>query len=271
MKEEDEATHYEDARTGEGRRRLSVCARDLYRLVDRFHGTTAAQLEEYRLLERLLREQCHVGKHQDGRPRDDDDDAGECKVPVALKDPKQVSADSLQSPHDPDVTYSGHKGKGYEVQVAETCHEENATQLITHVEVTPSTSSLRTLLYTAPFDQPETAVSSIRSRKGISARRRSSSPSHPVSFIGHAPRPPRHPRRLPSSRSSPAASVSAASPGRSRLVRCFFRSGSRGPALLSSVSDETSSSLRAAMPFRNLSIRFCDSGSPSEMSRGDRV
>ena len=123
MKEEDEATHYEDARTGEGRRRLSVCARDLYRLVDRFHGTTAAQLEEYRLLERLLREQCHVGKHQDGRPRDDDDDAGECKVPVALKDPKQVSADSLQSPHDPDVTYSGHKGKGYEVQVAETCHE----------------------------------------------------------------------------------------------------------------------------------------------------
>ena len=136
LKEEDEATHYEDARTGEGRRRLSVCARDLYRLVDRFHGTTAAQLEEYR-----LREQCHVGKHQDGRPRDDDDDAGECKVPVALKDPKQVSADSLQSPHDPDVTYSGHKGKGYEVQVAETCHEENATQLITHVEVTPSSGS----------------------------------------------------------------------------------------------------------------------------------
>ena len=62
LKEEDEATHYEDARTGEGRRRLSVCARDLYRLVDRFHGTTAAQLEEYRLLERLLREQCHVGQ-----------------------------------------------------------------------------------------------------------------------------------------------------------------------------------------------------------------
>ena len=141
LKEEDEATHYEDAHTGEGRRRLSVCARDLYRLVDRFRGTTAAQLEEYRLLERLLREQCHVGKHRDGRPGDDDDDAGECKVPVALKDPKQVSADSLQSPHDPDVTYSGHKGKGYEVQVAETCYEENATQLITHVEVTPSSGS----------------------------------------------------------------------------------------------------------------------------------
>ena len=66
---------------------------------------------------------------------------GNARWPVALKDPKQVSADSLQSPHDPDVTYSGHKGKGYEVQVAETCHEENATQLITHVEVTPSSGS----------------------------------------------------------------------------------------------------------------------------------
>ena len=81
LKEEDEATHYEDARTGEGRRRLSVCARDLYRLVDRFHGTTAAQLEEYRLLERLLREQCHVGKHQDGRPRDDETMLGNARCP----------------------------------------------------------------------------------------------------------------------------------------------------------------------------------------------
>ena len=93
LKEEDEATHYEDARTGGGSATpFGLCPGTLYRLVDRFHGTTAAQLEEYRLLERLLREQCHVGKYQDGRPRDDDDDAGECKVPVALKDPKQVSA-----------------------------------------------------------------------------------------------------------------------------------------------------------------------------------
>ena len=38
----------------------------------------------------------------------------------------------------PEVTYSGHKGKGYEVQVSETCEEGNAVQMITHVEVTPS-------------------------------------------------------------------------------------------------------------------------------------
>ena len=39
LKETGEASRYEDARSGEGRRRLSVCARDVYRLVDRFRGT----------------------------------------------------------------------------------------------------------------------------------------------------------------------------------------------------------------------------------------
>jgi hypothetical protein len=42
LTEDGEATHYEDVRSGEGRRRLAVCARDLCRLVDRFRGTPAA-------------------------------------------------------------------------------------------------------------------------------------------------------------------------------------------------------------------------------------
>ena len=95
-------------------------------------------MEEYGLLERLLHEQCHVGRHRDGRPGADDDDAEEGKVPVALREPKEVRSSSMQTPHDPEVTYSGHKGKGYEVQVSETCEEGNAVQMITHVEVTPS-------------------------------------------------------------------------------------------------------------------------------------
>jgi hypothetical protein len=141
LKEADLATHYEDARPEEGRRRLSVCARDLYRLAERFRGTAAVEMGEYRLLARLLGEQCQVGRRRDSRPQDDDDDAGEGQVPIALKDPQEVPADSLQSPYDPEVTYSGHKGKGYEVQAAETCHEENSVQLITRVEVTPSSGS----------------------------------------------------------------------------------------------------------------------------------
>ena len=88
-----------------------------------------------------MREQCHVGRHGDGRPGADDDDAAEGKAPIALREPREVRSDSLQSPHDPQVTYSGHKGKGYEVQVAETCESDNAVQMITHVEVTPSSGS----------------------------------------------------------------------------------------------------------------------------------
>lgn len=56
-------------------------------------------------------------------------------VHVQLKAPKEISSQSLQSPHDPDATY-GRKGKGYEVQVAETCEADNPYQVITAVEVT---------------------------------------------------------------------------------------------------------------------------------------
>jgi hypothetical protein len=140
LKEDDADTGYSDARSREGRRRLSVCARDLYRLVDSFRGSAASDLYEYSLLQRLLDEQCETVEEEE-RLKEDEDDVDEGGVPVVLKPAKAVSGDSLQTPHDEDVTYSGHKGKGYEVQVAETCHEENEVEIITHVEVTPSSGS----------------------------------------------------------------------------------------------------------------------------------
>ena len=174
-----EPRNYEDARSSDARRRLGVCARDLYRLVDMFRGTEVAELDEYGALERLLSEQCHVGTGDDSPETGDDDspetggedaegkvfvsleeeecddddddddevvveppdDEGEGDVPVVLKDPEEVSSSSMQTPHDPDVTYSGYKGKGYEVQLAETCDEDNPVQLITYVDVTPSSGS----------------------------------------------------------------------------------------------------------------------------------
>lgn len=39
--------------------------------------------------------------------------------------------DCLQNPSDPDATYDGHKGPGYQVQIAETCAPGNEVQLIT--------------------------------------------------------------------------------------------------------------------------------------------
>lgn len=141
LKEDEETTNYEDARSDAARQRLGVCARDLYRLIDRMRGTAGQVLEEYRLLERLFGEQCEIGEKGDDGLVEGDDDAGEDTLPITLKDPKRVRSDSLQSPHDPCVTYSGHKGKGYEVQVAETCDEKNVVQILTHVETTLSCGS----------------------------------------------------------------------------------------------------------------------------------
>jgi hypothetical protein len=140
LKEDGSATAYQDAASATGRRRLSVCARDLYRLCQLFEDTAAAGMEAFTLMQRVLQEQCDVLKKKQ-RPSRDDDDAGEGGVPVVLKAAKQVSSASLQSPHDPDVTYNAHKGKGYEVQIAETCDEDNAVEVITHVAVTEACSS----------------------------------------------------------------------------------------------------------------------------------
>jgi len=136
-----EAERYGDARPKDVRRRLGVVARDVWRLMDRFRGhATISETEEGKLLKRLFEEHCVVNEKADP-PGTDDDDRGDGAAPVeVLPSPKTGSA-SMQTPHDPDVTYSGHKGKGYESQVAETCTEGNAAQMITEVEVTPSCGS----------------------------------------------------------------------------------------------------------------------------------
>ena len=155
LKEDGSATSYQDAPSGTGKRRLPVCARDLYRLHQLFAGTAAEGLESWALLQRLLWEQCEVIADKQ-RPSTEDDDAGEGGVPVALKAPEHVGSDSLQSPHDAEATYHGRKGKGYEVQIAETCVEADddkadddkadddktdTVNMITHVAVTDACAS----------------------------------------------------------------------------------------------------------------------------------
>ena len=60
LKKDGSATAYQDAPSGTGKRRLPVCARDLYRLHQLFAGTAAEGLAFYALLQRLLWEQCDV-------------------------------------------------------------------------------------------------------------------------------------------------------------------------------------------------------------------
>jgi len=117
----------------ESKKTLTGVSKDLFDLVQQFkHCTKVTAMYSYKLLERVLDEQCNLTDDKDN--------------PVELKTPKQIPSDSLQNPSDPDATYSGHKGQGYQVQVMETfCDDENkkkdSLNLITHVEVEPAHNS----------------------------------------------------------------------------------------------------------------------------------
>ena len=117
----------------ESRKTLSQVSKDLFELVGQFKQCPdVAAMYSYKLLERVLNEQCNLTDDKDN--------------PVEIKAPKEIASDSLQNPSDPDATYSGHKGQGYQVQIMETfCDDqdqkEKSLNLITHVEVEPAHNS----------------------------------------------------------------------------------------------------------------------------------
>jgi hypothetical protein len=128
----DREGYFADSPSSDGRRRLAQCAADVWRLVDRFRGhRSVSGMPSYLRLKRLLEEQCVI---EDNDPTDPDGDGPE-GVPVRPKDPKaeKIPATSLQGSDD-DATY-GHKGKGYQAQVAETCDPGNEIEVVTHVSV----------------------------------------------------------------------------------------------------------------------------------------
>lgn len=114
----------------ESSRTLQELGEDLLHLIELFIADESVRkLPEYKLLERVLHEQCRVtGSGTDAK--------------VTLKPPKDVSPDSLQNPSDPDAGYDSHKGQGYKVQVMETYqtekHDVDKPDLITHIDVEPA-------------------------------------------------------------------------------------------------------------------------------------
>jgi len=102
------------AKDKESRRLLrQQVAEDLHEVLRLFADQpTHTGRSSYQALERIFHEQCEVQEE---------------KVTVKEKTGSTV----MQNPSDPDATYDGHKGPGYQVQIAETCHPENEVQLIT--------------------------------------------------------------------------------------------------------------------------------------------
>ena len=121
----------------ESEKTLRELTADLYELVERFRSEERiTAMTTYKLLKRVLQEQCVIKE-------------GGCDSPVevSIKPAKEVPSDSLQNPSDPEATYDGHKGQGYQVQIMETYSrgeaqgETEAINLITYVKVEPAHES----------------------------------------------------------------------------------------------------------------------------------
>jgi hypothetical protein len=99
-----------------------VIAEDLLWLVNRFADNQAVtDRTSYQAMVRVLHEQCQVS---------------EDKTTFEVK--AKTAADTMVNPSDPGATYDGHKGQGYQAQIAETCSPSNDAQLITAVQVEPA-------------------------------------------------------------------------------------------------------------------------------------
>lgn len=119
----------------ESKRRLPEAAVDLLTLVTQFRGSAAVNMHSYRILERVLSEQCEVAGGAAATPR------------VRVREPEEMTCDNVLNPADPDATYNAHRGIGYLVQVMETYDDREEVEqkqaqssppdLITHVAVGP--------------------------------------------------------------------------------------------------------------------------------------
>ena len=115
----------------EAQRTLETVSGDLFHLVQRFADNPQVNsMYSYATMVRVLKEHCEI-KGEEGDP-----------AQIKVKASREIPSDSLQNPSDPDATYDGHKGQGYQVQVMETyCTDEDEQErdktlnLITHVEV----------------------------------------------------------------------------------------------------------------------------------------
>ena len=80
---------------------------------------------------------------------------------VGLKEPDEISSDSMQNPHDVDATYrrKGNKSHcGYKANVAETCDGDNPFRLITTIRVDTNNRPSQTRCWSASNRSPLISV-----------------------------------------------------------------------------------------------------------------
>ena len=109
-----QARLFADAKDADARaRNRQQAAEDLYFMITRFADRPDhTNRSTYKAMIAIFDQQCEL--------------SGE-KIVVKTK----TGGDCIQNPSDLDASYSGHKGPGYQVQLAETCAPTNEVQLIT--------------------------------------------------------------------------------------------------------------------------------------------
>jgi hypothetical protein len=119
----DEDTFEFQLKPGEYDNKLKYLANLLYTYLERWKkDPIISKSEEFKIAQRLFKEQCKL-------------EMGKVKV----KNKNDIDSGSLQNPADPDATYRNKNGKGnqgYACQAVETCDRTNPFQVITHVELT---------------------------------------------------------------------------------------------------------------------------------------
>jgi hypothetical protein len=87
-------------------------AEDMFTVIVKFSGdATISGRTSFKMLQQVFEQQVEVLE--------------ECLHVI-----KTTGGNVVQNPSDPDATYDGHKGSGYQIQLSETCSDENEAQLI---------------------------------------------------------------------------------------------------------------------------------------------
>ena len=119
-------------------------AEEMYSLIQSFSGNkTIESMTTFKQLIEVFNQQCEVTENikvddnvenektdPKGKGEESSDNCNETKS-TSVTVLKKTGGNVIQNPSDPNATYDGHKGVGYQVQIAETSNSENDVQLIT--------------------------------------------------------------------------------------------------------------------------------------------
>jgi hypothetical protein len=115
-------------------------AEQMYDLIQRFSGNEGVEsMNTFKQMVTIFNQQCEltdrvgVVASDDGDDTDDVPPEPEADAASEVSVRKKTGGNVIQNPSDPDATYDGHKGPGYQVQICETSNPENDVQLLTSV------------------------------------------------------------------------------------------------------------------------------------------